>query len=275
MPKTKIIQNKFMLFMGAGGIVVFALIAFVLLSATATTKAVVFIEDTAAGTTITENIVQEIDIPRATPGNFYKTVSSVLGEKTTVAIKANQLIYESDIMSKIDLSSTENDNFVTTSIKVPNDNALGGMLSAGDVVDISVVPDSGESTNLAETLKDFGITASLDGGIYYILSNVPIISCTTSVSNTDEENSVESVTSAEEKNSAYYIVSLSYNDYKKLRLAEQYGTLWLNLAPNQNKDNDPLITEMQEEVKGGLSDAKKETTETSTQPTQDTKQQER
>lgn len=254
--RPKFMDNKTTMFMGIGGILIFALVAFVLLSATATTKAVVPIDDIAAGTTITENIVKEVDVPRSTPGNFYKTISSVLGEKTTVELKSDQLIYASDIMSKIDLSSAENDDYITTSIKVPNDNAVGGMLSAGDVVDISVVPSTGNSPSLARALKGFNVDSSLDGGIYYILSNVTILNATTSMSS-DEANSLSNTTaSAQEKNSAYYVISVSYNDFKKLRIAEQYGSLWLNLAPTQNENNDPLINDMQAGIQGGLTNAK-------------------
>ena len=130
------------------------------------------------------------------------------------------------------------------------------MLSAGDVVDISVVPSTGNSPSLARALKGFNVDSSLDGGIYYILSNVTILNATTSMSS-DEANSLSNTTaSAQEKNSAYYVISISYNDFKKLRIAEQYGSLWLNLAPTQNENNDPLINDMQAGIQGGLTNAK-------------------
>lgn len=260
-----IFKNKFLLFSIVGGVIVFSIIAYVLLSVTATTKAVVFNSDVVAGTTITDSMVTEIDVPKDTPGEFYKTKSSVVGERTTANISKGQLIYPNNLMSSMTVKSASDDNsgFVTTTIKIPDDNALGGMLTAGDTVDISVVPKDGEVNNLAKALPGFSFDTSINGGVYFILSNVKILDSTTAVSSSNgttmsatEKNDNGSAAKTD-ANSSYYLISLSYNDYKKLRIAEQYGTLYMSLVPKQNEENTPLLNEMSANVDGGLTDAQK------------------
>lgn len=260
-----IFKNKFLLFSIVGGVIVFSIIAYVLLSVTATTKAVVFNSDVVAGTTITDSMVTEIDVPKDTPGEFYKTKSSVVGERTTANISKGQLIYPNNLMSSMTVKSASDDNsgFVTTTIKISDDNALGGMLTAGDTVDISVVPKDGEVNNLAKALPGFSFDTSINGGIYFILSNVKILDSTTAVSSSNgttmsatEKNDNGSAAKTD-ANSSYYLISLSYNDYKKLRIAEQYGTLYMSLVPKQNEENAPLLNEMSANVDGGLTDAQK------------------
>lgn len=260
-----IFKNKFLLFSIIGGVIVFSIIAYVLLSVTATTKAVVFNSDVVAGTTITDSMVTEIDVPKDTPGEFYKTKSSVVGERTTANISKGQLIYPNNLMSSMTVKSASDDNsgFVTTTIKIPDDNALGGMLTAGDTVDISVVPKDGEVNNLAKALPGFSFDTSINGGVYFILSNVKILDSTTAVSSSNgttmsatEKNDNGSAAKTD-ANSSYYLISLSYNDYKKLRIAEQYGTLYMSLVPKQNEENAPLLNEMSANVDGGLTDAQK------------------
>lgn len=260
-----IFKNKFLLFSIVGGVIVFSIIAYVLLSVTATTKAVVFNSDVVAGTTITDSMVTEIDVPKDTPGEFYKTKSSVVGERTTANISKGQLIYPNNLMSSMTVKSASDDNsgFVTTTIKIPDDNALGGMLTAGDTVDISVVPKDGEVNNLAKALPGFSFDTSINGGIYFILSNVKILDSTTAVSSSNgttmsaTEKNDNGSTAKTDANSSYYLISLSYNDYKKLRIAEQYGTLYMSLVPKQNEENAPLLNEMSANVDGGLTDAQK------------------
>lgn len=260
-----IFKNKFLLFSIVGGVIVFSIIAYVLLSVTATTKAVVFNSDVVAGTTITDSMVTEIDVPKDTPGEFYKTKSSVVGERTTANISKGQLIYPNNLMSSMTVKSASDDNsgFVTTTIKIPDDNALGGMLTAGDTVDISVVPKDGEVNNLAKALPGFSFDTSINGGVYFILSNVKILDSTTAVSSSNgttmsaTEKNDNGSTAKTDANSSYYLISLSYNDYKKLRIAEQYGTLYMSLVPKQNEENAPLLNEMSANVDGGLTDAQK------------------
>lgn len=253
----KLFQNKFLLFSVLSAVLVFGIVVFVIVSATATTKAVVLTQDTPAGTTITENMVQEIDVPKDTPGDYYKNTESILGERLTSNMHADQLIYPTNIMASVEFVGQQNDDYVTASVILPDSQALGGLLTAGDIVDIGVVPNSGNSFALSQLLPNFDIDTNVEGGFYYILSNVTILDATTSVSSSQGSNMSSVIDGAEdsEEGSSYYMLSLSYNDYKKLRLADQYGLLYMNLSPIQNKENAPLLKEMVGGVHGGLSNA--------------------
>ena len=267
-------NNKFLIFSIVGAVVLTGFIAFVLLSATATTKAAVLNSDGKAGTTITDDMITEADVPKDTPGDFYKTKDSLVGERLTANVKAGELIYQSDLMSSINVANQdEGSNFVTTSVCIPDENALGGLLVAGDTVDVAVVPNDGDAPKLAKALPGFNIDTSLDGGVYYILANVKLLDTTTAVS-TSQGSNMSSATgqdaasqvtgsSSSNKDSSYYMMSLSYDDAKKLRIAEQYGKLYLNLTPGQNKSKSPLIDAMTAPVSGSLVDASKDQTKAS------------
>lgn len=267
----KFFKNKFLTFTIIGGVVVFAVITFVLMSVTATTKAVVLNADTSAGTTITDSMVTEIDVPKDTPGDFYKTRNSIVGERLTSNIKKNQLIYPTNVMSSVTVADDTNEEYVTTSMRIPDEQAIGGVLTAGDVVDVSVVPKDGEIQNLAKALPGYKFDTSTNGGVYFILSNVKIIDSTTAVSSSQGSNmSTANGEGGDNKtnvnsndSSSYYMVSLSYSDYKKLRIAEQYGKLFLSLAPSQNKDKEPLISQMTDTVHDGLTNAQGDSSKTS------------
>ncbi len=267
----KLFKNKFLTFSIIGGVIVFAVIAFVLLSITATTKAVVLNADGSAGTTITASMVTEIEVPKDTPGEFYRTKNSLIGERLTSNVKKNQLIYKSDLMSSTSakLNNDKHPTYVTTTIRVPDDNAVGGMLAAGDVVDVSVVPKDGDVASLAKALPAYSIDTSLNGGVYFLLSNVKILDSTTAVSATNgsnltsaqggnKEEAKKQFSNANSKGS-YYLISVSYDDFKKLRIAEQFGSLFLSLAPAQNKDSAPMLDSMNGGVVSGLVDAEKGT----------------
>lgn len=260
----KLLENKFLLFTIIGSVLVVAVVAFTLFSATATKKAVVFNSDVSAGTTITSGMLQEIDVPKDTPGDFYQSVNAVIGERTTGNISKGQLIYPNNLMSSIEVGADINENFITTSIRVSDDNAIGGLLTAGDVVDIAVKINSGDSASLAQALPEYSINTSVDGGFYYILSNVTLLDTTTAVSSA-KGSELSAATSDGDSSStsgeAYYMISISYNDYKKLRIAEQYGELYLNLVPEQNSEYNPLLEEMAASVSGGLTDASTDTLE--------------
>ena len=251
-----LLSNKFLLFTVLGGIVVVGVVAWVLLSTTATVKAAVLNEDISAGTTITDTMVDEIDVPKDTPGEFVKTKNALVGQKAVNNLEANQLIYNSDLMTSVDSVRSENDEFIVTSILVPDERALGGLLTAGDTVDISFVPNTSDVSNLARALPDFGIDQSLGGGIYFVLSNVKLLDTTTAVSS-EQGSNLAAVADTEQKSTtgSYYLISLSYNDYKKLRIAEQFGYIYLTLTPSQNESYAPMLEEMAKDIQGGLSDS--------------------
>lgn len=250
-------ENKFLMFSVIGGVIVVALIAFVLLSSSATTKAVVMNSSASSGTEITSDMVTVKDVPSGTPGTFYKSLDQVVGYKLTTNVKPDQLLYESDLMTSIEMQKEETpDEFITTSITLSNDQALGGLLTAGDLIDIAVVPDNVNA--LSKALPDFKIDTSNTGGFTYILSNVNLVDTTSAVSSESGSNmstALNNTSSSTSSSSSYYLLSLSYNDYKKLMIAQQYGKIYFNLSPKQNKGNDPLIDQMTEDIKGGLTDA--------------------
>lgn len=244
-----------MFFSVLGGVIVFAALVMFILSSGATVKAAVLNTDAKAGVTITDSMVQEIDVPAETPGDFFKSRNSLIGERLTSNVGANQLIYPGDLMSSIELVGGEqNDDYVVTSITVPDEQAIGGLLTAGDQIDISVVPE--DNMALMKALPDFDISADYSGGIAYVLANVTILDATTSVASEQGSNLASAIEGSSTTGSAStYLVSLSYNDYKKLRIADQFGKIFLNLSPNQNKDNAPLLDQMTGGVIGGLTDA--------------------
>ena len=81
--------------------------------------------------------------------------------------------------------------------------------------------------------------------VYWILANVKILQTDSSLSSEDD-GLLSSIT--EESGTgkgAYYVVALSYSDYMKLILAQQYLDLWMNISPIWNNENPPLLDVMQ------------------------------
>lgn len=254
-------KNKFLAFTLVAAVIVFSTVAFVLLSVTATTKAAVLNQDVKAGTTITTDMVEEIDVPKDTPGDFIKDKDAVIGQRLSNNISAKQLLYSSDLTTAIEDLTSENDEYITCSFTVRDVNALGGMLSAGDKVDISVmIEDQSQVQKFAAAIND-DATTSWNNGFYYVLANVTLVDATTAVS-TDQGSNLSAVSSSGSESNAStsdttstYLVSISYNDYKKLRIAQEYGELALNLCPSQNNTYAPMLEAMNAEVNGALTDS--------------------
>lgn len=254
----KLFANKATLVIVIGAIIVIGFFAFIVINMTATTKAVVLNTSASSGTTLTDGMLKEIDVPKDTPGDFKKSKQALIGERLTVNMAENQLIYNSNITSGIDLAKSENEEFVTCSIKLDDDQAMGGLLTAGDKVDVAVMPKSGKSSILASSLPGMSV---VDGQLTYVLSNVKLLDTTTALSSqqgssmstatTDGQNANKS----SNKTSHYYMMALSYNDYKKLKNAEENGTLYLNLCPKNNDEYAPLLDQMKASVKGELTDS--------------------
>lgn len=247
------------------GVLLFALIAFIVVRATATVNAVVPNQAISAGTKIDSSMLQTIEIPVNTPKGYITDISSVVGQKLKVSVGENQLLYINDIMLSWDDFSdgkTIPDDYIVTSIQLPSNRAVGGLITAGDTVDILGIPNSEYNTTSKETLNNYlgDISKSSYGAngmnVYWILSNVRILETDSTLSQSNE-SSISSVTN--EKNSSnegsFYIVALSYDDYKKLRLSEQYLDIWMNISPAQNESNDPLIDAMNESVIKELQDS--------------------
>lgn len=253
-------KNKLALWTAIGGGVLIVLAAVLIFSFTATTKACVFINDTGSGTTVTEEMLKEIDVPAQTPSGFLKTKNQLVGQKLSSKVSANQLIYATDLVSSIEFSNAnENDDYIITSINLPDAQAVGGLITTGDVVDIAVIPDDDQIANLQRGLPDYNINSGVNGEIYYILSNVTILDSTSSVAESQGNSTLasaqETTTGVSSNSGSYYTISVSYNDYKKLQLAQSCGKLYMNLSPKQNEDNPPLLAAMSSDITGGLTNA--------------------
>lgn len=253
----KLFANKTTLFIVLGAAILVIAIAWVILSASATQKAVVLNTSAASGTTITEGMLKEIDVPRDTPGEFKKSKQSLVGERLTVNVEEGQLIYKSNVTSGIDFKTSDNDEFINCSILLEDDQAMGGLLTAGNKVDVAVMPKSNKSSILSSSLPGAHVA---DGQLTYILANVTLLDTTTALSS--QQGSTMSVatgdgqeTSSSNKSASYYMLALSYNDYKKLRIAEACGTIYLNMCPKNNDEHAPLLDQMSASVDGTLVDS--------------------
>lgn len=258
--------NKLFILLMAAGIILFAVIAFILVRATSTVTAIVPNQEISAGTRIDSTMLKTIEVPVNTPQGYITDVSSLEGQKLKVSVSEDQLLYVNDVMSSWeDFSDGTSipDDYVVTSIQIPSNRAVGGMITAGDTVDILGVPNAEYKTTSKETLANYlgGISENAYGAegmnVYWVLANVKILE-TDSTLSTSNESSISTVTEEESSSSegAFYIVALSYNDYKKVRLAEQYLDLWMSIAPEYNNENgEPMLDVMNQQDVKALDDA--------------------
>lgn len=233
-------------------------VSFLILSTNKTTKAVVLNTSVEPGVVITEEMMKTIEIPANTPQGFLKNENSVLGQKSKTRIEVNQLLYSSNFMSSwTNYSDSEKipDDYVITSISIPDERACGGVITAGDYIDVMAVfaYRSAEGSRWSEgTAQEIYGTGRTDSGttVAYILSNVYVLNTNSSLS--EAQDSDVSVSSSKSKGSGdpFYIIALSYDDCKKLRqvegLGEEQVQLWANICPTQNQieGNSPLIKQM-------------------------------
>lgn len=254
----KLFANKTTLLLVIGAFIIVAALAWLVISMTATQRAVVLNSSQPSGTTITEGMLKEIDVPRDTPGDFKKSKQSLIGERLTVNVEEGQLIYKSNVTSGIDFKKSDNDEFINCSILLDDEQAMGGLLTAGNKVDVAVMPKNNKAAMLSSNLPG---TSIQEGKLSFILSNVTLLDTTTSLSS--QQGSTMSVattdgqeaSSSSNKSASYYMLALSYNDYKKLRIAEANGTLYLNMCPKNNDEHAPLLDKMSAEVDGSLRDS--------------------
>lgn len=260
--------NKFFTALVVSGVLLFAIIAFIVIRSTSTVTAVVPNQQIAAGTKIDETMIQTIQVPSNTPGGFITDKASLIGQKLKVSVDQNQLLYISNIMASWDnFSEGESipDDYVVTSIQIPANRAVGGLITVGDTVDILGVPNSEYKTTSKETLDNYLGNMAQDSygangmNVYWVLSNVKILETDSTLSQTNE-SSISTVTEESSSNSEgdYYIVALSYNDYKKLRLSEQYLDLWMSITPEKNSDEGADLDLMKESTIQSLQDAQKQ-----------------
>lgn len=275
----KLKENKFLTALIASGVVLFAVIAFVVVKSTSTLTAIVPNQQIPAGTKVDESMLKSIQIPSNTPKGYITDKNSLIGQKLKITVSENQLLYIGNVMSSWDDfndGETIPDDYIVTSIQIPANRAVGGLITAGDTVDILGIPNSEYSTVSKETLNNYlgGMASNAYGAngmnAYWVLSNVKILETDSSLSQSNEA-SISTVTedNGSSNGGDYYIVALSYDDYKKLRLSEQYLDLWMNIAPDQNDENGPDLNKMNNPNIQPLADSQKQTGKAiqNTQPT--------
>ncbi len=260
--------NKFFVLLVICGALLFGVIAFIVMKATATVTAIVPNQYLSAGTKIEESMITAIQVPANTPEGFITDKTSIVGQKMKVAADENQLLYVNDFMSSWDSFSDANipDDYVITSLKIPSDRAVGGMITAGDTVDILGVPNSSYQTTTKDTMANYlgDISKNSYGAdginVYWVLSNVKILETDSTLSSSND-SSISTVTQDDNSGSSdgsYYIVALSYDDYKKVRLAENYLDFWMSIAPEVNNQDGSNLDLMGESVIKELEDSQKQ-----------------
>lgn len=254
------------------GISLFAIIAYVIIRATSTTIAIVPNQAISSGTIVSKDMLKQVPVSATTPKGYITDKSSLVGQKLRINVGEDQMLYINDVMTSWEeLIKGEEipDNYVVTSMRVPSDRAVGGLITAGDYVDVLGVPNSNYANidykTMSQYLGDIAKYDSLGGegeNIYWLLSNVKILQ-TDSTLSSKEGSSISAVTSKDgsDNGGSYYIVAVSYADYEKLRLSEIYLNTWLSLVPSQNKDNGPLFDEMRQKTIKRLADAQNQSKE--------------
>lgn len=248
-------KNIFLKVLIVIGVILFGVLAFIVVKSTATTVAVVPAQQIGAGTTITADMLKRIDVPINTPKGFITDATSVIGQKVKTPVNEGQFLYVNNFMSSWDDYSQGKAipiDYVVTAIQIPSDRAVGGLITSGDYIDILGVPKS-EYAHAGQTaMKNYlgpiaeNSYGTKDGiNLYWVLANVLVLETNSDLSEADQA----SVTGVISNNSnsgggAFYIVALSYSDYLKVRLCEQYCNLWLSIVPEQNRENGPMIDEM-------------------------------
>ena len=248
-----ILNNK-----GKGGLwvliasasIIFGVIAYVVIKSLQFTVAVVPNQNIPSGTTITSNMLKRIQIPANTPKGYIMDETSLIGQKTKTSVKPNQLLYSGNIaVAWSEFSSGDKipKDYVITSIKIPVDNAVNGMIAPGDSVDIAGVPTSNYQGADPSSMEQYlgAISEHSMGGngihVYWVLSNVKVLETDTAMAKREaaegDKNKDQEKTSDSDENT--YIIALNYSDYRKLLLAEQYLDLHLTITPQQgfNKDD--------------------------------------
>jgi Flp pilus assembly protein CpaB len=252
------------------GAILFGVVSFVLVRSTRTVNAVVPSQEIRAGERIDASMLSVIQVPVNTPTGYITDISSMVGQKLKINAQPGQFLYMTDVMISWDdvvYGVSVPDDYIVTAISMPNERAVGGLITAGDTVDILGVQrttGSSAGTSTGDSLyrmKDaLGPVAEHSYGadglqVYWILANVKILETDSSLSS--EDNNMLAAITEDDSNSgdAYYIVALSYADYQKLVLSQKYLELWMNLAPVWNNENPPLLDLMTYSEIQGLMDA--------------------
>lgn len=243
----------------ACGIILIAIVSFVIIKSNQTVKVWVPNKDLPTGHVISEEDIKQIDVPVNTPKEYIANKEMIVGFKLKNGKSKNQFFYPNDFLGDWQSYSDDKDipeDFVITSIQVPDERAVGGLIVAGDTIDILGVSNDGQKIGFEQVNPHVEGRDGIGTNVYYILSNVKVINTNSSLSKA-QENSMSDVIEDSSGEGSYYLIALSYEDLKKLRQAEGMFDLWLNIAPKQNEENPPLISQMIGQSFSGLHDAQK------------------
>lgn len=238
------------------GALLFGVVTYVVMRATRTVSAVVPNVEIPAGQMIDISMLSVIQVPVNTPQGYITDRTSLVGQKLKINATPGQFLYMSDVMfswNDVLYGVSVPDDYVITAISVPDSHAVGGTITAGDVVDILAVPNKigiklddstdaikrkrilipEETPTIAETLGNISgayYTTSPDLEMFWALANVQILETDSTMSN--ENNNVLSsiIGDSNNGNGAYYIVALSYVDYQRLMYISKYADLYFNIA---------------------------------------------
>lgn len=242
------------------GVLLFAVIAFVIVDSKKTMQAVVPNVQIPAGTVISESMLEVIRVPVDTPKGYITDKNSLIGQKVKTTVEPNQLLYVNSIMASWDDFSDGTsipDDYVVTAIRLPSERAVGGLITVGDTIDILGVPNATWKSVNRETLAyNIGGLAedcygTEDGiNLYWVLANVKVLETNSELSDASESGISAVIGEASaSREGAYYIVALSYADYLKLRLAEQYLDLWANICPEASSTDIDAMLELMKQQK--------------------------
>lgn len=229
------------------GAVLFAVILFIVLSSTRSITAIVPNQSIAPGTTITPNMLKAIEIPANTPSGYITDENSLIGQKIKIQVDEDQMLYSTNVQTSFNMFGNNveiPENYILTNINIPDSNAVSGLISAGDNVDIAGIPTSNYLNASVEDMEKNlgGISENKFGanGIngYWILGNVKILQ--SFKSQVEQANVTSGETETTETGTGVeqgsYIVALSYADYKKILIAQQYLDLYMNVGPRSGFD---------------------------------------
>ena len=258
----KIKENKAIILVILIGIILSTTIAYIILTSNRTIQVWVPNKTITAGTIVTSDMIKQIDLPANVSGNYITQREKIVNYRLKNTVEAGQLLYPNNFLESMESYSKDidiPDDFVVTSIQVPNQRACGGLIVPGDTIDIMGIDKDGSKAGFKENTKsNINGRENIGVSVYYILSNVRVLNTNSPLSESQGTELGEILNEGKKNEGQYYIVALSYDDCKKLRQAEGLLELWLNIAPKQNLDNPPLIAQMIGQSWSGLHDAQQQ-----------------
>ena len=255
----KLLENKNIILVILIGLILSIVVSYVVFVSNQTISTWVPNRRIQSGEVITQDMIKQISLPAKTPGNFLKDRRQIVGYRLLNTVEENQLLYSTNFISSWDSHSQDMeipDDYVITSIQVEDAKACGGLIVAGDTIDILGVSTGARVKGFEEKAQING-RENLGAYVYYILANVKVINTNSTLSEV-QGNDLSQIIENKGNSGSYYIIALSYEDMKKLRQAEATLDIWLNIAPKQNLENDPLIEQMIGQSWSGLHDAQKQ-----------------